>query len=61
MIEVILQPRAGVGELIEQHLDGKIPYSGSPDSLCAKVYALGYNCNSLYEMVIAAERVREEE
>lgn len=58
MVEVVLQPRAGVADLIEQYLDGKIPYAGTSDSLYARIRALGYNCNSLYEMVIAAEDAR---
>jgi hypothetical protein len=53
-IEIV--PRAGVGDLIEQYLNGEIKeYDGAPDSLYAKVRALGYSCNSLYEMVRAAE------
>lgn len=59
MIKVVMQPRHGVAELIEQHLDGKIPFDGTDDSLYAKVHALGYRCNSLYEMVMAAKAFRE--
>ncbi len=58
-VEVVLQPRVGVQELIEQYLDGQIKeFSGTPDSLWAKVRALGYNCNSLHEMVCAFEQLR---
>jgi hypothetical protein len=55
-LEIALRPRAGVGELIEQYLNGEIKeYDGTPDSLYAKVRSLGYSCNSLYEMVCSAE------
>jgi hypothetical protein len=45
-------------DTIEQMIDdcarGKLPFSG-PDSLYARVCAMGYKCTSLYEMVIARE------
>lgn len=56
MIDIILKPRAGVQELIDAHIRGEIPYDGTDDSLYAQIYRMGYSCNSLYEMVIAAER-----
>jgi hypothetical protein len=56
MIEVVLQARAGVGELVEACARGELPFSG-PDSLCSKVAAMGYKTTSLYEMVRAAEAV----
>lgn len=46
-IEVILQPRIGVGELIDKYAKGLLNY----DELYREVRALGYSCNSLYEMV----------
>ena len=54
MIEVVLQARAGVGELVAACARGELPFSG-PDSLCSKVAAMGYKTTSLYEMVRAAE------
>ena len=54
MIEVVLQARAGVGELVEACARGELPFSG-PDSLCSKVAAMGYKTTSLYEMVRAVE------
>jgi len=59
MVEVILQARAGVGELVEACARGELPFSG-PDSLCSKVSAMGYKTTSLYEMVLAAERTPQE-
>jgi hypothetical protein len=56
MIEVVLQARTGVGELVEACARGDLPFSG-PDSLCSKVAAMGYKTTSLYEMVRAAEAV----
>lgn len=53
-IQVVMNPRVGVGELIESYLDKKIVY----DELCAKVAALGYRTTSLYEMVRGAEQER---
>lgn len=54
MIEVVLQARAGVGDLVEACARGELPFSG-PDSLCSKVAAMGYRTTSLYEMVRAVE------
>lgn len=59
MIEFTLQPREGVGELIEKYLNGEIEYAGTSTSLYAQVRAMGYNCNSLYEMVVSAEIMRK--
>jgi len=59
MVEVILQARAGVGELVEACARGELPFSGS-DSLCSKVSAMGHKTTSLYEMVLAAERLPQE-
>ena len=54
--QVILVARnQTIADLIEECANGDLPFSG-PDSLCAKVAAMGYNTTSLYEMVVAAER-----
>lgn len=53
-IEIVLQARAGVGELVEACARGELPFDG-PNSLCSKVHAMGFKCTSLYEMVRAAE------
>lgn len=53
--EVVLQARTpAIAELVQQCADGKLPFSG-PDSLYSKVHAMGFNCTSLYEMVMAAK------
>jgi hypothetical protein len=52
-IQVVLQPRnATIGELVEACAKGDLAFSG-PDSLCAKVAAMGFKTTSLYEMVMA--------
>jgi hypothetical protein len=49
-----LKPRnEAIGKLVQACADGKLPFSG-PDSLCAKISAMGYKTTSLYEMVRAA-------
>lgn len=54
-MEIVLVARnATIEELIDQCARGSLPFSG-PNSLYSKVHAMGYNCNSLYEMVIAKE------
>ena len=58
--EIVLVPRRGIGELIDDCIAGRIKFSG-PDSLCAKVHAMGYNTNSLYEMVMARRAQLEDE
>lgn len=56
MTEVILQARnQTIADLIDQCARGTLPFSG-PNSLWTKIVAMGYNGNSLYEMVIARER-----
>ncbi len=55
-MEVKLRARSDTIEsLIDQCARGALPFSG-PNSLHSKVYAMGYNCNSLYEMVMARKR-----
>ena len=55
MIEVVLQAKTPqIGELIELCAAGKLAFSG-PDSLCAKVRAMGFRTTNLYEMVCAVE------
>lgn len=55
MTEFVLKPRNDtIADLITQCAEGKLPFSG-PDSLYSKVRAMGYSCNSLYEMVRAEE------
>jgi hypothetical protein len=44
---VTMQPRAGVGELIEDYAEGRIDYSG----LLAAIAGLGYKTTSVFEMV----------
>ena len=48
-----------IEDLVLQCARGELPYSG-PDSLYAKVHAMGYSCNGLYEMVVAAEEAVKE-
>ena len=53
--QVVLVARNDTIEsLIRDCAEGRLPFSG-PDSLYSKVHAMGYNCNSLYEMVMAAK------
>lgn len=52
MLQIILHPRAGVGELIDAHIRKEITFG----ELCQKVAALGYKTNSLFEMVRAIEK-----
>lgn len=55
MIEVVLKARTeSIERLIEECAAGRLAFSG-PDSLCAKVAAMGFKTTSLYEMVRAAE------
>jgi hypothetical protein len=59
MPEVVLQARTEtIAQLVQDCADGKLPFSG-PGSLYSKVRAMGYNGNSLYEMVRAAEQSRK--
>lgn len=53
-IQIVMQPRAGVGELVEACARGELPFSG-PDSLCSKIHAMGFKTTGLYEMVRAHE------
>jgi hypothetical protein len=46
-----------IDQLIHDCVDGKLPFGG-PDSLCAKVFAMGYRITSLYEMVMACEQAK---
>jgi hypothetical protein len=46
-VTVTMQPRAGVGELIEDYAEGRIEYSG----LLAAIAGLGYKTTSVFEMV----------
>lgn len=58
MVEVVLQARnQTIADLIEECAAGRLAFSG-PDSLCAKVAAMGFKTTSLYEMVRAAEMQR---
>jgi len=53
--QVVLHPRnEEIGYLINECIEGRLKFSG-PDSLYSKIHAMGYNCNSLYEMVLAAK------
>lgn len=57
-MEIELKPRTeAIGQLIQDHIDGKIPFSGE-GSLYQRVWAMGYSCTNLYEMVIAAEAAK---
>ena len=56
-VTVVYVTKSPVAELIERYLDGEFPFSGE-NSLYSKVYALGYSCTSLYEMVVAAKQER---
>ena len=61
MIDVVLRPRSQmIADLIDACARGELEFSG-PDSLCAKVAAMGYKTTSLYEMVIAAEHDLQKE
>ncbi len=51
---VMVARSASIAELVERCARNELAFSG-PDSLCAKVAAMGYRTTSLYEMVIAAE------
>lgn len=54
-----MQPRTEtIAQLVQDCADGKLPFDG-PGSLWEKVHAMGYKCNSLYEMVRGAERARQ--
>lgn len=53
--ELVLQARSStIADLVQQCAEGNLPFSG-PESLCAKVAAMGYRTTSLYEMVCAVE------
>jgi len=59
--QLILVPRNDtIGSLIKDCAEGMLPFSG-PDSLCAKVAAMGFKTTSLYEAVIAYERAMGED
>jgi hypothetical protein len=61
MVEVVLSVRnATIAELIQRCADGDLPFSGA-ESLYSKVYAMGYNTNSLYYMVMAAREAKNNE
>jgi len=54
-IEVVMEARTDeIGRLVRECAEGRLPFSG-PDSLYSKIHAMGYSCNSLYEMVMAAK------
>lgn len=46
-MEIVMQPRAGVGELIDLYADGEIDFG----ELQRRIAALGYNTTSTFEMV----------
>jgi hypothetical protein len=53
--EVVLVSRYdSVDDLVRQCARGELKFSG-PDSLCAKISAMGFNTTSLYEMVMCAK------
>lgn len=53
--ELVLQARSStIADLVQQCAEGNLPFSG-PESLFAKVAAMGYRTTSLYEMVCAVE------
>ena len=58
-VTLVYVTKGPVADLIERHLDGEFPYSGE-NSLYSNVFALGYNCRSLYEMVIQAQEARSD-
>lgn len=57
---VIVARNETIADLVMQCAKGELPFSG-PDSLYSKVIAMGYNGNSLYEMVVATEYQLKEE
>ncbi len=46
-IEIVMVPRAGVGEAIEDYAEGRISYDG----LNQRIADMGYSTTSTYEMV----------
>lgn len=53
--EIVMTARnSTIADLVDQCANGDLLFSG-PDSLCAKVAAMGYKTTYLYEMVCAAE------
>ena len=46
-VEFVMEPRAGVGEAIEDYAEGRISY----DQLNQQIAAMGYKTTSTYEMV----------
>lgn len=56
-IEIVMEPRAGVGEAIEDYTKSRISY----DELCQQIVKMGYKTTSLYKMVrhIIPKRNRE--
>ncbi len=51
---VVLVARSqSVADLVEACAKGELPFSG-PESLCAKVAAMGFSTTSLYPAVMAA-------
>ncbi len=55
-IEIVLIPRdETVDSLVRACAEGRIPFSGSPDSLWAEFNRRGWSTSSLYEIVKAYE------
>jgi hypothetical protein len=53
-VQVVLVARSEtISDLVDACARGELPFSG-PDSLTAKVYAMGFNTTSLYPAVMAA-------
>ena len=46
-IEIVMEPRVGVGEAIEEYAEGRISYA----ELGQQIAKMGYKTTSLYEMV----------
>lgn len=46
-IEIVMEPRAGVGEVVEDYAEGRISY----DELNQRIVDMGYRTTSTYEMV----------
>lgn len=54
--EIVMVPREQrVADLVLACAKHELPFYG-PDSLCAKIAAMGYNTNGLYEQVVAVEQ-----
>lgn len=60
-VEVVMVARdETIADLVRQCAAGTLPFSG-PDSLYSKIRAMGFNGNSLYEMVIAERAAMKKE